>query len=126
MGAGSTVSACNDPVTPPYRYDDPSYIMDNYPGDLPAKEALIEEANETPDEGARLRLSGARADSVWRQTCGVDVAAAPTDSLIYTRVAGVSCAILPEERSVGRSYQIWVDYSLAPDLWESLAECLLT
>ncbi len=77
----------------------------------------------TPDEGARLRLSGPDADRVWRQTCGVEVETAPVDRLIYTRVAGVSCAILPEAGTSGRSYQVWVDYSLAPAVWESLAEC---
>jgi hypothetical protein len=41
---------------------------------------------------------------------------------IYTRIAGVSCGIIPFEESGQRLYRIWVDYTLAAYLWETLAE----
>jgi len=71
---------------------------------------------------ATFRLGGAGVSDVWRQTCGVDVTGEPVDRLIYTRVAGVACGVLPEEIEGRRAYRLWVDYGYAPALFRSLVE----
>ena len=73
-------------------------------------------------QSSTLRLGGAAAPDVWRQTCGVDVTAEPIDRLLYTRVAGVACGVMPEEIDGQRAYRLWVDYSYAPALLQSLIE----
>jgi sarcosine oxidase subunit gamma len=70
-----------------------------------------------PREDATFLLAGPKSRSVLSQTCGIDFRSVPPQRLIYTRVAGVSCAILPE---VG-VFRIWVDPSYAAYLWETLA-----
>ncbi|NNL85220.1 MAG: hypothetical protein HKP27_06180 [Myxococcales bacterium] len=77
-----------------------------------------------PEESATFRLSGSNVDTVWRQTCAIPLMDRPDDVIVYTRVAGVSCAVIPERESAGRCYRIWVDYSYAPGLWQTLAEIL--
>ena len=34
--------------------------------------------------------------------------------MVYTRVAGASCGVLPREEAGQRVYRLWVDYSLHP------------
>lgn len=80
------------------------------------------EVVQVPEQSATFRLSGPHVDTVWRQTCGVQIVERPDDTVIYTRVAGVSCAVIPERRAAERSYSVWVDYSDAPALWKTLAE----
>lgn len=67
-----------------------------------------------------LVLMGKRINEVMAQTCGVNVARAGEEKVIYTRVAGVSCAILPQQVRGGRGYRVWVDYTFADYLWEQL------
>jgi sarcosine oxidase subunit gamma len=67
-------------------------------------------------------LTGTRATEVLAQMCSIDFASGPLDRVCYTRVAGVSCAILPETRDGIPSFRFWVDYTLAVSLWESLEE----
>jgi len=67
---------------------------------------------------------GARVHDALLQTCGVDLAKEPTDRAIYTRVAGVSAAIVVEEQFGHRAYRLWVDYTYASYLWEQLAEIM--
>ncbi len=70
----------------------------------------------------RRSCSKARARrEVLAQTCAINFAAAPAGQLIYTRVAGVSCAILPALDGNPLSYRIWVDPSYAGYLAETLA-----
>ncbi|MGD9632496.1 MAG: hypothetical protein AB7G28_09005 [Pirellulales bacterium] len=57
---------------------------------------------------------------LFAQTCGVDFRSQPSGKLIYTRVAGVSCSILPVTDSEPR-YRLWVDFGFAPYLWETLS-----
>jgi heterotetrameric sarcosine oxidase gamma subunit len=76
------------------------------------------------EQTTTLRLSGPNADTVWAQTCGVRLSERPCNEVVYTTVAGVSSAVIPEEREGVRSYRIWVDYSYAPGLWRTLAELL--
>ena len=69
-----------------------------------------------------LVLKGDAALVVLAQTCGMDWAREPTGRIAYTRVAGASCAVLPLADGDLRSYRLWVDYSLASYLWETLAQ----
>ncbi len=82
------------------------------------------EVFHVPMEAATFRLAGPPAEDVLRQTCAVPLATVPIDRVVYTRVAGVSCAVLPEEIAGRSAYRIWVDYSYAQALWRSLAEIL--
>ena len=77
---------------------------------------LVEQQSET------LILRGSHAPRVWAETCGVNVVKEPTDRIIYTRVAGIACGIIPEGEADNRSYRIWVDYSYAPDLYRTILE----
>ena len=52
------------------------------------------------------------------QTCGVNFLQEPPNRIVYTRVAGASCGIIP----TANKYRIWIDYTLAPYLWETLSE----
>jgi sarcosine oxidase, subunit gamma len=70
---------------------------------------------------ATFLLVGRRTREVLAQTCGIDFAETPPLRLIYTRIAGVSSAILPETVGGQTAYRLWVDPSYAPDLWHSLA-----
>ena len=72
-------------------------------------------------QSVTLELSGPRAPQVLAQSCALDLAAEPLERILYTRVAGVSCAVLPRVVSGRRGYRLWVDYSLAPWLWTTLA-----
>ncbi|HIG56476.1 MAG TPA: hypothetical protein EYG11_22760 [Candidatus Latescibacteria bacterium] len=90
----------------------------------------FESALQTVDTGVyrieqqsvTLVLAGDAALGVLAQTCGVDFVGELVDRMVYTRVAGVSCGVLPREEGGQRVYRLWVDYSLAPYLWETLAE----
>jgi sarcosine oxidase subunit gamma len=73
-------------------------------------------------EDATLLLCGTRASDLLAQSCGHDFSKCPSAQLVYTRVAGVSCGILPQQ-IVGRSvYRLWLDPSFAIYLWEVLGE----
>lgn len=86
--------------------------------------ATTSDVFQVPEQAATFRLAGPRAEEVWRQTCAVRLAKEPCDRIVYTRVAGISCAVIPEEVSGERSYRVWVDYSYAKALWQDLAEIL--
>jgi hypothetical protein len=73
-------------------------------------------------QSTSLRLGGVGAPALWRQTCGVDIPAEPVNRILYTRVAGVSCGIIPEDLNGERAYRLWVDYSYAPALLQALLE----
>ena len=92
--------------------------------------AQLEEELATPTPGVyrldqqslSLVLVGELALPVLAQTCGVDMARQPLEQLVYTRVAGASCAVLPHLEQDQRVYRLWIDCTLAPYLWETLAE----
>ena len=69
-----------------------------------------------------LELRGARAPRVLALCCALNLAGKPSETILYTRVAEVSCAVLPRGDGEARTYRLWVDYSLAPYLWTTLAE----
>lgn len=78
-------------------------------------------AYRVEQQSVTLMLLGDAAPGILAQTCGVDFAGEPLDRIVYTRVAGVSCGVLPREEDGQRVYRLWVDYSLAPYLWQTLA-----
>lgn len=74
-------------------------------------------------EDATFVLTGANALEVMAQTCGVDFSTAERDRLIMSRVAGVSCSILPETiADLPVCYRVWCDPSFAATLWEALVQ----
>ena len=77
---------------------------------------------EVPQQSVTVELRGARAPRVLALSCAVDLADEPAATILYTRVAEVSCAVLPRGEGGARTYRLWVDYSLAPYLWTALAE----
>lgn len=77
---------------------------------------------DIPQQSVTLELSGPRAPQVLARSCALNLAAEPADTILYTRIAGVSCAVLPRGEGDPRTYRLWVDCSLAPYLWTTLAE----
>jgi heterotetrameric sarcosine oxidase gamma subunit len=77
---------------------------------------------EIPQQSVTVELHGKRAPWVLALSCAVNLADEPAATILYTRVAGVSCAVLPRGEGEGRTYRLWVDFSLAPYLWTTLAE----
>jgi sarcosine oxidase subunit gamma len=73
-----------------------------------------------PHEDAVFEIAGGDAKRVFAQTCGIDFRTIPAGRVIYSRVAGVNCGILPEESPGGMRYRIWLDPSYADYLWETL------
>ncbi len=74
---------------------------------------------------AAFVLTGSRANEVLRQTCGMnfsDTTAAPLNRLVMSRIAAVSCAILPTLDGPTPRFRLWLDPSFAISLWESLEE----
>jgi sarcosine oxidase subunit gamma len=72
-------------------------------------------------EDAAMLLAGSRANDVMLETCGVDFSSHEF-RMVYSRVAGVSCAILPDVVNGVRAFRIWCDASYGPYLWETLLE----
>ena len=76
-------------------------------------------------EDATFVLTGASAGEVLAQTCGVDMGRVDRDRLIMTRVAGVSCSILPQMLGELSCYRLWLDPSFAASMWETLTEIVV-
>ena len=77
---------------------------------------------DIPQQSVTLELSGPRAPQVLARCCAVNLADEPAETILYTRVAGVSCAVLPRGGGKLRTYRLWIDYSLAGYLWTTLAD----
>ena len=77
---------------------------------------------DIPQQSVTLELSGPHAREVLARSCAVNLAAEPVHTVLYTRIAAVSCAVLPRGAGESRTYRLWVDYSLASYLWTTLAE----
>ena len=71
---------------------------------------------------ATLLLIGRRCTEALAQTCGIDFRESEPGRAIFTRVAGVSCGVLPETIDELPAYRLWLDPSFAVYLWETLAE----
>jgi hypothetical protein len=76
---------------------------------------------ETPREEAEFLLRGTGARALLCQTCAIQFDAAPARRLICTRLAGVSCTILPDPSPVEPRYYVWIDPSYSHYLFETLA-----
>ena len=68
-------------------------------------------------QDATFALTGSSAVRVISQVCGVNVEETPAWRVIYSRVAGVSAALLPTPGDNVPQYRIWVDPTSAPYLW---------
>lgn len=71
---------------------------------------------------ASLFLSGTLATEVFAQTCGYDFRGREAGKLVFTRVAGVSCSILPRTVNSIDLFQLWMDGTFGVSLWETLTE----
>ena len=71
---------------------------------------------------ATFLLSGSRGPEVLAQTCGINFSEAVPQRAVFTRVASVSCCILPDTVRQVLCYRIWVDPSYAMYLWDTLVE----
>ncbi len=70
-------------------------------------------------QDAALLLAGSQATEILAQTCGYDFR--PRDPrLVMTRIAGVSCSVLPRDLNGLAVFQIWLDGSYGIYLWETL------
>ena len=72
-------------------------------------------------QDASFLLSGEKAVCVLSETCGVDFSK-PDAKLVYSRVAGVSCAILHRTLNGVSVWQLWCDNSYGMYFWETLLE----
>lgn len=70
---------------------------------------------------ATFLLCGRRANEVMSQVCAIDMSQVHPGTLVLTRAAVTSCAILREPWPEVLAYRIWVDASLAEYLWETLS-----
>jgi sarcosine oxidase, subunit gamma len=70
---------------------------------------------------AGFLLCGAKVNDVLVETCGYDFRQ-PGNRLVMTRVAGVSCAVLPIELAGTPTFRFWLDCSYGVYLWEVLHE----
>ncbi len=68
---------------------------------------------------ASFLLSGAGADEVLSQTCGYNFRESE-GHLVMSRLAGVSCRLLPVDVDGIGGYRIWLDPSYSVYLWETL------
>ena len=72
-------------------------------------------------QDASFQLTGVRSNSVMRETCGVDFSQ-PPDAVVMTRVAGISCMVLPLQAKDAPAFRFWLDASYGPYLWDALLE----
>jgi sarcosine oxidase subunit gamma len=83
----------------------------------PAKRAVY----RMQRQDASFLLSGEKTLNVLSETCGVDFSN-PNSSILYSRVAGVSCAVLHRKLNEIPLWQLWCDNSYGMYLWETLLE----
>ena len=72
-------------------------------------------------QDASFQLTGVQSNAVLRETCGVDFSQ-PPDAVVMTRVAGVSCMVLPVQAKGAPAFRFWLDPSYGSYLWETLLE----
>jgi sarcosine oxidase subunit gamma len=72
-------------------------------------------------QDASFLLCGADCQRVLRETCGVDFTT-PLNGVVMTRVAGVSCMVLPLQGIEMPAVRLWLDPSYGIYLWKSLLE----
>ena len=72
-------------------------------------------------QDASFSLTGATSNSIWLETCGVDFRN-PPDGVVLTRVAGVSCMVLPVQIERASAFRLWLDPSYGSYLWDAILE----
>jgi sarcosine oxidase subunit gamma len=70
-------------------------------------------------QDASMLLAGTKATELLAQTCSYDFRQ-PGPHLVMTRVAGVSCSILPRSIEGRIAFQLWVDGTYGAYLWHVL------
>jgi sarcosine oxidase subunit gamma len=70
-------------------------------------------------QDASFLLSGSRALEVLVQTCGINFRETG-QQFVMSRIAGVSCGILLRELNNVPVYQLWLDFTYGPYLWDQL------
>jgi len=91
------------------------------PGLATSIDSHLGELVRVEHQEATFVLTGHRALEALAQTCGINFLEALPDKAVFTRVAGVSCGILPERLRDTPAYRLWVDPSYAVYVWETLA-----
>ena len=74
---------------------------------------------------ATFVLSGRDAHLALAQTCAIDFSTALSQRVIFSRVAGVSCGILPEVSGSAIKHRLWVELSYAAYLWNTLTSIVI-
>jgi sarcosine oxidase subunit gamma len=74
-----------------------------------------------PRSDQTILLGGPGALNVFAQTCGVDFRTCPSNKAVYSRVAGVSCAIVPISEQAD-DFRLYVDHTYVDYLWDTLSE----
>ncbi len=72
-------------------------------------------------QDAGVLLSGRKSTEVLAQTCGLPVEPL-SSSLIMTRIAGISAALLPFQVDGVQVFRLWFPPTYGPYLWETLSE----
>lgn len=72
-------------------------------------------------QDAAIVLCGERAVEVLSQTCGYEFRRGQPE-FVMTRVAGVSCAVFERTIDDVSCFQLWLDGTYGPYLWETLVE----
>lgn len=77
-------------------------------------------------QDAALVLIGLNSNAVLAETCGVDFSKpqSPNSRLVFSRVAGVSCSLLPFEVHGIPAFRIWFDNSYGRYLFETLLQII--
>ena len=88
------------------------------------RDSVPDAADFTPmiREDASLRGNGSRSLELFAQTCGHPLFESPVDQIVFTRVAGVNCGILPQSQGGQTQYRVWFDPSYAVYLGETLLQ----
>ncbi|MCE9590936.1 MAG: hypothetical protein K8S99_10470 [Planctomycetes bacterium] len=73
---------------------------------------------------ASFLLSGTGAIDVLEQTCGYSFRERDPGTMVFTRIAGVSCSILPRTLNSIDLFQLWLDGTYGEYLWETLLDVL--
>ena len=76
-------------------------------------------------QDATFVLTGSSALTVMAQVCGVNLEEASAWRLVYSRVAGVSAALLLTSVDKMPQWRVWVDSASAPYLWGQLSQICL-
>lgn len=86
------------------------------------KEPTAADVFRVERQDAAFLLVGSSAPDVLSQTCGINWHEAATRRLVLTRVAGVSCGVFPDTIAEIPAYRLWIDFSYAIYLWETLVQ----